>query len=429
MKRLLLVAMALIMAAGMVFAGGGGQAAPAGGSSGAAAGPTTITFWHIQTGDNRRIPIENAARRFEQANPGVKIAIETYTNDAYKTKLKTVTGSDFPNVFHSWAGGWLKDFIDAGLVADITQEVQPIASLVGPANYNFASYDGKIYGMLYAGTSTVLYYNKDLFAKYNLQFPKTISELDNVAKVFLANGISPFVTANMSRWPGAQYFVLLSMRIGGPDVFQRAVDGKIKFTDDAFIKAGNELLRQINAGYFPAGVNGLSSDQGQDRMMFYQEKAAMMVMTSGTISSIQNENPDFFNTKLGIALYPAVDGAPGKTTDLLAGGNVISVASNANKAIASKFLNFICTDQQLQQELLGTGSIPIRQGLTTDNKIVQDLLGQVASASYLQNYIDQTLPAELSQMHLDTTQALFGQTMTSQQAAEAMQKVADAQKK
>ena len=421
MKKAFLLTAALILAAGMVFAAGGGQAA-------GGVGTTTISFWHIQTGDNRRIPIENATKRFEQQNPGVKIEIETYTNDAYKTKLKTVTGNDFPNVFHSWAGGWLKDFVDAGLVADITQEVQSIAPLIGQNNLNFANYGGKIYGIPYAGTSTVLYYNKDLFTKYNLQFPKTYAELENVAKVFIANGVSPFTVANRSRWPGAQYFVLLSMRIGGPDVFQRAMDKKIKFTDDAFIRAGDMLLDQIKNGWFPAGVNGLNSDQGQDRMMFYQEQAAMMIMTSGTIASIQNENRDFFDKKLGIALYPSIAGTPGKSTDLLAGGNVISVASNANKAIAAKFLNFICSEEQLQQELLGTGSIPIRQGLKTTNHIVQELLSQVASASYLQNYIDQTLTTELSQRHLDTVQALFGQTMTSRQAADEMQKAYDSAK-
>jgi len=193
-KKILLLAVVFVMAAGMVFAAAGSQS-----QSG-----STVKFWHIQTGDNRRIPIENAAQRFERANPGVKIEIETYTNDAYKTKLKTVTGSDFPHVFHSWAGGWLKDFIDAGYVADITQEVQPIAPIIGPANLNFANYDGKIYGILYAGTSTLVYYNKDLFTKYNLQFPATLADMENAARVFQSNGISPFVVANMSRWPGAQ---------------------------------------------------------------------------------------------------------------------------------------------------------------------------------------------------------------------------------
>jgi len=219
------------------------------------------------------------------------------------------------------------------------------------------------------------------------------------------------------------------MRYGGPDIFQRAVDGRVRFTDDAFIRAGDEIIRQVRAGYFPAGVNGLSSDQGQDRMMFYQEQAAMMIMTSGTVSSILNENPDFFHNKLGVSVYPAIDGSPGRTTDVLAGNNVFSVSSNCrNQDMAAKFVAFLATDEELQQAFLNTGSIPILQrGLRPSTTIMEEVIQQVATSTHVQNFIDQTLSAEHSQMHLDTVQALFGQTMTSRQAAEQMQRSFDTQ--
>lgn len=160
--------------------------------------------------------------------------------------------------------------------------------------------------------------------------------------------------------------------------------------------------------------------------MFYQEQAAMMIMTSGTVSSIQDENMDFFTKKLGIAQYPAVEGGKGKNTDHLAGANVLSVSSGTkNKAMAAKLVNFLCTDETLQQALMETGGVPIRQGLKAQNPIMQELLAGVAQASYLQNYIDQTLSAELAELHKDTVQALFGGTMTSRQAAEEMQKAFD----
>jgi len=423
-KKIVLLALALVMVSGVVFAAGG----QSGGAASGASGTTTLKLWHHNNTANRMVPIENAARRFEQQNPGVKVEVEMVVNDAYKTKLKTVSSSpsDFPDVFHSWGGGWLRDFVDAGLVADITTEAQKVASIIGQNNLNFASYNGKIYGLPYITTSTVLYYNKDLFAKYNLPFPKTLAEMDNAAKVFIANGIIPFTVANRSKWPGAQYFVLLSMRYGGPDIFQRAIDKKVKFTDDAFIKAGDELLRQIKAGWFPAGANGLNSDQRQELAMFYQEKAAMIIMTSGTIGAIQEDAPEFFEKKLGIALYPAIDGAPGKATDLLAGGNVFSAAANSKSAISAKLVAFLATDIELQQALHATGAIPVPQtGIKPANPIMDDLVKQMGSATFIQNYIDQTLSAELAELHKDTTQALFGQTMTSRQAAEEMQKAFD----
>jgi raffinose/stachyose/melibiose transport system substrate-binding protein len=41
--------------------------------------------------------------------------------------------------------------------------------------------------------------------------------------------------------------------------------------------------------------------------------------------------------------------------------------------------------------------------------------------------VDQTLSPELAEIHKSTTQALFGKTMTPQQAAETMQRAFDAQ--
>jgi raffinose/stachyose/melibiose transport system substrate-binding protein len=425
MKKTVVLACAMVLGAGALF--GAGQQGQQGTSGGQGA-TTTLTLWHHNTGDNRKIPIEEAVKRFEAANPGVKVNIEVYANDAYKTKLKTVSGDDFPDVFHSWGGGWLQSFIDAGLVADITAETSGLAPLIGQNNVDFAKYNGKVYGIPYMNGVTVMFYNKDLFAKYNLQFPKTLAELDKVCETFLANGITPFTVANRSKWPGAQYFVFLSMRIGGADIFQRAMDGKAKFTDPAFIRAGEILQQQVAKNYFPAGANGLNSDQGQDRMMFYQEQAAMMIMTSGTISSIADENMDFFNNKLGITLYyPAIDGVPGKSTDLLAGGNVLSVSANCKrKDLAAKLVVFLSSDEILQTAFMDTGGIPIREGLTAKNKITQTLLGELSKASYIQNYIDQTLTTELAELHKDTVQALFGNTMTPQQAAEEMQKAYDA---
>ena len=77
----------------------------------AAAEDVTLQFWHIHTNETRKVPIENAVARFEEANPGVKVEITVLENDPYKTKLRTVMGSgDAPDVFHSWGGGWLKAF-------------------------------------------------------------------------------------------------------------------------------------------------------------------------------------------------------------------------------------------------------------------------------------------------------------------------------
>jgi raffinose/stachyose/melibiose transport system substrate-binding protein len=419
MKAVFLV-LGILTLGGIVFAGGGGQQRGGGGSQ-----DITLNFWHIEVIEQRREFLENAIKRFEQANPGVHIVPSLYENEPFKTKLKTVSGDDFPDVFRNWGGGWLKDFVDAGLAADITEYVQGIESVVGEANKNFAAFNGRIYGLPYMVSDTLLYYNKEIFEKYNLQPPTTLGELDKVAQTLLANGITPFALGNQTKWTGAQHFVYLAMRIGGPDIFQQVMDKKAKFTDEPFIRAGQILLDQVNKGYFPAGANGVNVDTGGERMMFYTGQYGMLVQLSGTLTNFRNENPEFLK-KVGIVPYPAVEGGKGKITDHLAGSGVYSVSAySTHKEIAAKFVAFLAGDEQFQRENLGIFQLPVRQNLSTTEPVMQEVLGILGKATYLQNFIDQTLSAALAEKHKDTTQALYAKTMTSQQVGAEMQAALD----
>ncbi|MDR0561471.1 MAG: extracellular solute-binding protein [Spirochaetaceae bacterium] len=420
--KIVCLASALVLSAGILFAGSQGD------KSSSQSSQTTLNLWHIYNDQGRGVPIEKAVRRFEAANPGVKVAISTYANDPYKTKLKTVSGSDFPDVFHSWGGGWLKSFVDAGLVADITAEANAMSGQLNQTMVNLSRFNGKVYGVPYTGGGTILFYNKDIFARFNLQPPKTFADLENICQTLLANNITPFALANKTKWPGAQHFVLVSMRLGGADVFQQANDKKIAFTDNTFIRAGQMVQDMVDKGWFPAGANGLDWDTGQSRMLMYTEQCAMIVQTTGFLGTCRSENPDFYAKKVGLALYPAVDGGKGKATDILGGANAFSVSASAkNRDLAAKLALFLATDTELQQEFLNNGVVAAKPDIQTQDALVREALKQLADASFLQNYIDQTLSPELAEVHKDTTQGLYGKTLTPQQAADAMQKAFDAQ--
>ena len=421
MKKALFLAVTLILVTGMVFAAGGQS------SGGGSSQPTTINVWHIWEDESRGKQIEAYCKTFESQNPGVRVAISTTPNDPYKTKLKTVTGDDFPDVFMSWGGGWLKSFVDAGYVADITAEVNAVSNQVNSALVDLNKFDGKIYGIPFTAGTTILYYNKAIFSKFNLQPPQTFADLEKICQTLIANGIIPFAEANKTQWPGAQHFVHLSMRLGGGDIFTRAQNKEVKFTDPSFIKAGEMLIEMVDKGWFPAGVNGLDWDTGQSRMMFYTEQGAMILQTGGFISTCRNENRDFFDNKLGLAMYPAIEGGKGKMTDILAGENPWSASSKSRNLPAAKKLIIGLATGDIQQNMIGFGVLAAKPGLNITDVHVRTALDQLSKATYLQNYVDQTLSPELADVHKSTTQALFGKTMTPLQAAEAMQKAFDAQ--
>jgi len=429
-KKVLSVLLCAILAISLVAcaapgSGGGGAAPAASGGSEALTG--NLRFWHHNTGDNRRIPIQDGVDEFTTANPGVSVEVEVIANDVYKTQLRTaMAGGDGPGIFHSWGGGWLQAFAREGLVVDISNDVSGWAHHFSPAAVGMVTFDGGMWAVPYINSATFLYYNIEMFDRLGISPPNTMAELEHVAQVLLDNGIVPFAEANLTRWPGAQHFVFLSMRIGGPDIFQRAISGEVRFDDPVFIQAGEKLQDMVRKGWFPEGHNGMNWDTGESRMMMYAEQAGMILQTSGFIASAFNENQDFF-PHLGIHQYPAVEGGAGIQTDMLAGVNALSVSVFAdNPTAAVGLIEVLTTGLTTQQGLADGGTIAALRGVTYGTEQLQTGVGILANATFMQNFIDQTLTPRLTDAHLGTAQALHGLTMTPVEAAAEMQRVYEA---
>ncbi len=107
-----------------------------------------------------------------------------------------------------------------------------------------------------------IYYNKDLFAKYNLEVPATVEELEAVCDTFVENGVTPFALANSAKWTGSMYFMNLAARKGGLEPFNAAVAGTGSFEDECFVWAGEKIAEWTEKGYFPEGVNYESNSPG-----------------------------------------------------------------------------------------------------------------------------------------------------------------------
>ena len=317
-RKAIVLALALVMALSLAACAGGSSPSPAPGGTpaapaapGGSVGSADLTMWHIHTGENRNVPIQEGIDEFTAANPGVSVNVEIIANDVYKTQLRTaMAGGGGPCIFHSWGGGWLEAFVREGLVVDITDDVGGMTGNLVESAVRMTTIDGRLWGLPIINSGTFLYYNQKMFAELGINPPNTFAELENVVDTLKANNIVPFAEANLTRWPGAQHFVFLSMRLGGPDIFARAMAGEERFDHPAFIQAGEMLTDMVKNGWFPEGHNGMNWDTGESRTMFFLEQAGMILQTSGFISTAFNDAPDFF-PNLGIHEYPSIAGGAG----------------------------------------------------------------------------------------------------------------------
>ena len=85
---------------------------------------TVVRILHIQSVPKIVAIWEEAAKKYESANPGVDVQFNYLENEAFKAKLPTLLQSkDRPSAFHSWGGGVMYEQVAAGICKDITNEI------------------------------------------------------------------------------------------------------------------------------------------------------------------------------------------------------------------------------------------------------------------------------------------------------------------
>ena len=429
LKRMATVITTVVMMSSLLIGCGSNNSSAV---SGTASAKTKLTLWHIQTA-TAKDAIHASVERFMKANPQYEVEVVDQVNDSYKQKLAmSMSSNQTPDVFMQWGGSGLIDYVNSNKIADLTD-------LMSKDNYkgkfidagiNQSSYNGKIYAVPVENVSVAgFFYNKDVFAKYGIQEPKTISELEAACDKLKANGVAPFALANATKWTGSMYYMYLATRFGGLNAFADAAAGKASFESPAFEFAGNKIQDWVKKGYFINGFNGMDDDSGQARQALYKGDAAMDLMGSWFSGTVLGENPDFIS-KLGFFPFPALDGSK-EDQSLCAGtvgDNLYSISETCkDKEGAFKLIQSLLDDQALQDRKKLGKIIPLKD-FKPDDALTQEILDTVNNAKGVQLWYDQYLPAEVAEVHKSTSQEIFGLTKTPQDADKELQTAMDAYK-
>ena len=422
-KRSLCLMLALCMALALAACGGNGG----GGGGGSSDGDTIpLTIWHIQTG-GAADAIQGSVDRFMADNPQYKVTVVQKQNDSYKTDLSlAINAGTMPDVFITWGGQTLYDYIDEGLVYDLTSlmNADSYAGEFLDAAIAQCSYNGKIYAVPVENISVAgFFYNKEVFDRYNLSEPATIADLEAVCDTLTANGVAPFALANATQWTGSMYFQYLATRYGGLEPFADAAAGTGSFENEAFVYAGQTIQDWVDKGYFCEGYNGMDDDSGQARMLFYNGDAAMDLMGSWFISNVADESDMLEEGTLGYFPFPALGGSSADQSLVLGtlGDNLYSVSTKSADPEGAFHLIQYLLDEQAQVDRAAQGKIIPLKSFASDNSVTTEVLESLNSAGGVQLWYDQYLPAQVADVHKRTSQAIFGKTMTPEAANAELQ--------
>jgi raffinose/stachyose/melibiose transport system substrate-binding protein len=395
-----------------------------GSGSGTNNGKVVINWWHISTTDPLLTTFKNLAAQYMKDHSNVQINITVIANDPFKTKLSTAMQAGTPpDIFQSWGGGVLQQYAAAGLLRDITPDLQKDGwgDSFGKAGLNLYSYNGHYYGVPWDMGAVGFWYNKTLFAKAGItSTPATWSDFVADIKTLQAHNITPIALGEKDEWPGAFYWEYFAVRLGGQDAFNKAYSHKGgAFTDAPFIQAGQYLQQLVALHPFQNGFLGSSYNDHQAIMGNGQ--AAMELMgqwapANDAASASDKKGPEF-----GFFPFPSIPGGAGAPTDVLGGGNGFALGKNAPPEAVDfvKFLTNTANESTYAQQGVALPPVTAAQSAVSDPNL-QAVAKLVANAGYYQLYYDQFMSPAVGTTVNDQVAALFAGKATPQAAAQAI---------
>ncbi|MBG0830735.1 extracellular solute-binding protein [Planomonospora sp. ID67723] len=425
LRRRGLVMGAAITAASLLLGGCGGGSEN--GSEASPGGKVTIEWWHIGTAEPNKTIYDGWAKAYQAQHPNVTIKVTPMENDAFKSKMATVTtAASAPDIFSTWGGGVLKQQLDAGIVKDFG-DVNAIGKFTSAA---LAAYqiDGKTYGIPVDVGMVGFWYNKKLFAEAGVtEPPATWPAFLDAVKKLKAAGITPIALAGKEKWPGHYYWTYLAMRMAGLDALKQAATTH-DFTGAGFVAAGRKLKELVDLEPFQKGfLNAAYSTPDGQAATVGSGKAAMELMGQWA-PSVQKDAGGGIGEDLGFFPFPAVEGGQGAATEALGGGNGFAIGADA-PAEAVDFLKFISQMDNHKKFVESGAGLPALAGgeEAIKDANLKTVATTLAGATGFQLYLDQAYPPAVGQEINDSVAGLIAGSKTPEEVAAAITETAKAE--
>jgi raffinose/stachyose/melibiose transport system substrate-binding protein len=282
----------------------------------------TLTLWHNWTGqDGKSTAMRQVLDTFKASHPNVTLEDEGLPSAGLKTRVRTAAAAnEMPDLTVMWPDAMTKEFVKGGVLQPIDEFLNSKPEWKNNFIENaFSGYtvDNKIYSVpMNLAPSSFIYYNKAIFDKYHVAFPKTWDELLAAIAIFNKNDIIPIAMGNKANWVvQSTLFSAIADRVTGPEWFQKAaMQEGAKFTDPQFVQALTMLKQLGDAKAFQSGYNSI--DENQMMQLYYQGKSAMFIDGGWSVANIVKNASKEILDNTHIAIMPSIIGGKGdpKTT-------------------------------------------------------------------------------------------------------------------
>lgn len=338
MKRLIAVVMTILLLALTACSSSGGSEK----SSSSNGDVVEINFFHRWPNEPRKSFYDQKIKEYMEANPNVKINVDSVLNDSYKEKIRVlVSNDDLPHIFSSWSDSFAANLVSSGRIMPLNDMIAEDTEWSGKfiqSQFAGFTFDEKTYGVPFTVDGKAFFYNKEIFEKHNLETPKTYKEFIAVLDKLQDEGYeTPLVEGLTNAWAISHYMGTIFQRVVDPAVLVSDYnDQSGEFTDPGYVK-GLEIFQELTK-YM--GDVSTAIDHEAARNMFASGEAPIVYMQFAEIKMVEDQGMKDF----GFFDFPEIEGGKGDSKALTGAPEGWMLSKNAPKE-AVDFLKFLTSEE------------------------------------------------------------------------------------
>jgi ABC-type glycerol-3-phosphate transport system substrate-binding protein len=326
----------------LLFAAGAGHAAgsPEKRDPAAANAPVKLQLFHYMGEQYKRDALEKLTQAITRAHPEITFEITGVAYAQFQPLLQTkIAAGDVPDLMTGRPQNSV-NLVEAGVFMDLTNEL--FVKNVQPQALKEQQVNGRYYSVPIDFTAFGVAYNKEMFDKYGLKVPTTLSEMIKVCDTFKANGIVPFAHPYKdANQPGVELgtFFVPMCYLNDKDVYWDLMKKKRTWTQIPLVKQAFEIFFKYLEYTDPGDI---AVDPTTAINMFASGKRPMIMIGLWSTGDIRRANP---NGKFGYFATPwSEDPKQNLLPFSVDDSFVVSASSKYPKALLAA-LEFIASEQ------------------------------------------------------------------------------------
>jgi raffinose/stachyose/melibiose transport system substrate-binding protein len=421
--------------------GGPGAASSGGGGDGG-----SVVIWATSQPSSAQAVIASIIKKFNSTYPGGgHVSIDWIGGESWKTKTAVAMADHHPpTVFYTFGGQLLDQWIQDGDVADLTQVLNsdPAWKQQYTARnvFDLATYKGHIYAIPATGPDfELMWENRSVVQRAGgVSAPSTWPQFLSDVQAIKKTGTSPISLAGNDLWPEMIYLQYLTLRYGGPGVFDKISQLQPgSWSQPAVLQAARAVQQLARMNAFEPGFAAVTFNSGQSDQLLAAGKAGFQAQLYYDEANMRVYSPSFAASGNYVPFsFPAVPGGSGDPSYVVGQPAeyyaVSAYASAAQKKEALAFLKDMTTSMTYNVQFLeDQGYTPITQqaagyllnGKVPNGALLHQIYELAVNAPNFQPYWDQDLPSAVITPMLTAIGELFNQSITPEQFAAEMNKV------